>query len=80
LTENMVKAIAKNPGRECKELVTSIQTLVNNKDQANHCWHILQYAMEDFLLLTRCKEDVTKNSDGIVGNPTKSSGKKTSNK
>jgi hypothetical protein len=80
LTEDMVKAIAKNPARECKELLNGIQTLVNTKEKANHWWHILQYAVEDFMLLTRMEEAVTDSPGGIIGNPAKSSGKKTSNK
>ena len=79
LTENMVKAIAKNPARECKELLNGIQTLVNTKEKANHWWHILQYAVEDFMVLTRMEDAVTDNPGGIVGNPKKSSGKKSSN-
>jgi hypothetical protein len=79
-TKDMGKAIAKRPGRECKELINQIQTLVNNPEKANHWWHILQYSLEDFMFLTRMEERQTVNASGMIGNSTKSAGKKRSNK
>ena len=79
-TKDMAKAIAKRPGRECKKLINQIQTLVNNPEKANHWWHILQCSLEDFMLLTRMEERDTVNASGMIGNSTKSAGKKRSNK
>jgi hypothetical protein len=79
-TKDMATAIAKCPGRECKELINQIQTLVNNPEKANHWWHILQYSMEDFMLLTRMQERNMENSSDMIGNSTRSAGNKKSNK
>ena len=75
LTVKMVKEIASNAGRECRELVNSIETMINTEEKANHWWHILQYAKGDFLTLTKMTEKTSNTQGSMIGKPTNMAGK-----
>jgi hypothetical protein len=79
LTLSMVKEILTNAGRECREIVNSIETMINTQEKANHWWHTLQHAKGDFLLLTKMNEKTSNSQGTMIGKPTNLVGEKRSN-